>query len=318
MDRGIPACQLLACGLGDEVADRPDEAGLLRKGDEAAGGHDLAVGPAPAHQRFGSHEVTIAQVDQRLVVDEELFCGDAPPEVLFRQEPVLEGIPHRRVERLAPPLAELLRPVHGDIGVPEELLGLRCGVPRGHDAHACADPDLGLGEGEVDAERALHPLRHDEGVAFVVHVLAEDHELVAPEACNEVRRSHGTLDPAGGRHQEFVTGIVAEAVVDPFEAVEVHDEDRQGAVLACEACNCRPQAVHEQRPVCQPGQRVVERLLAKCHLGSLALDGVADRSPQRRPVHLALDQIVLSALVQRGHGHPVVLQSAQHDDGNLG
>ena len=111
---------------------------------------------------------------------------------------------------------------------------------------------------------------------------------------------------------------MAEAVVDPFEAVEVHDEDRQGVVLACEAGNRRAQAVHEQGPVCQPGQRVVERLLAKRHLGSLALDGVADRSPQRRPVHLALDQIVLSALVQRGHGHPIVLQPAQHDDGNLG
>ena len=110
---------------------------------------------------------------------------------------------------------------------------------------------------------------------------------------------------------------MAEAVVDPFEAVEVHDEDRQRAVLACEACNRRPQAVHEQRPVRQPRQRVVERLLAKRHLGSLALDGVTDGSPQRRPVHLALHEEVLSALVQRGHGHPVVLQSAQHNDGNL-
>ena len=135
--------------------------------------------------------------------------------------------------------AALLGSVHGDVRVPEKPLGLRSRLPRGHDAHACADPDLGPRDGEVDAEGALHALGDHEGVAVVVHVFAEDDELVAPKACDKVRRSHGTLDATGGCHQQLVARIVAEAVVDPFETVEVHHEDRQRAALPRETCNGR-------------------------------------------------------------------------------
>ena len=59
---GLPASQLLARGLGDEIADGLDEARLLCEGDELGGGQDLAAGVTPPHQRLGSNGMTVAQV----------------------------------------------------------------------------------------------------------------------------------------------------------------------------------------------------------------------------------------------------------------
>ena len=55
---------------------------------------------------------------------------------------------------------------------------------------------------------------------------------------------------------------------------------------------CLLGAIHQQGPVGQPGQRVVQRLVGQGHLGPLALHGVAHGAQHLLPGGRALDQVV--------------------------
>ena len=57
----------------------------------------------------------------------------------------------------------------------------------------------------------------------------EHAELVAAEAHDGVLRAHGVDERRGGVAQQLVAGVVAEAVVDGLEAVEVEREHREGS-----------------------------------------------------------------------------------------
>ena len=64
---------------------------------------------------------------------------------------------------------------------------------------------------------------------------------------------------------------MAEAVVDRLEVVEVDEQDGQPAAAPrCGSDERVLEAVDEQRPVGEPGQRVVERLVAELVLERLA------------------------------------------------
>ena len=94
-------------------------------------------------------------------------------------------------------------------------------------------------------------------------VLEQDRELVAAEPRERCPRRAARLGRRSrDRAQQLVAGRVAEAVVDRLEVVEVDEQHRElvarGAAVARERLL---EAVLEQRPVGEPGQRVVERLV---------------------------------------------------------
>ena len=72
--------------------------------------------------------------------------------------------------------------------------------------------------------------------------------------------------------------MVAQAVIDELEAVEIDEGDRDLGAVALRGENRLLQAVVEQRPVGQPGQRVVVGLLLDPGLVQLALGDVLDRA----------------------------------------
>ena len=83
-------------------------------------------------------------------------------------------------------------------------------------------------------------------------------------------------DPLGDGDQQPVPDAVAEAVVDVLEVVEVeeqHGERLGGAVAAAQRVG---EPVAEQLAVGEPGERVVERLVAELLLERLAVGDVAD------------------------------------------
>ena len=108
-------------------------------------------------------------------------------------------------------------------------------------------------------------------------VLAEDDELVAAEARDGVARAQRPR-AARSRHgqQQLVAGVVAERVVDDLEVVEVEEEHarRSARSRPARASQC-VEAVEQQRAVGQPGERVVQRLVAHAPLRPRA------RSPRR-------------------------------------
>ena len=87
-------------------------------------------------------------------------------------------------------------------------------------------------------------------------------------------RGEQRREALGELGQQLVAALVAEAVVDDLEAVEVEHEHGDGAAVAGGERERVVDAVDEQRAVRQPGQRVVQRAV----LG-LLLEG--DDPPQR-------------------------------------
>jgi hypothetical protein len=123
-------------------------------------------------------------------------------------------------------------------------------------------------------ERADDAVDDRGGLGGSRQALAQDDELVASEPRHHVAGAHGAHEPAGDPAQQRVAGVVAEGVVDRLEVVQV-DEHHGGAPRAPRRLGQRPgDVVQEQVPVGQPGQRVVQRLVADAGLRTAAGDRV--------------------------------------------
>ena len=59
------------------------------------------------------------------------------------------------------------------------------------------------------------------GVRIVVLVSEEDRELIAAQACDEVRTAHVGHEPVGCGTKRLISERVAMGVIDLLEAVEV-------------------------------------------------------------------------------------------------
>ena len=172
-----------------------------------------------------------------------------------------------------------------------------------------AETGMSLRRRERDAELVEQALGDGQRVVRAVDVLAEDGELVAPDARRRVLGAQDAGDAPGDRDEQLVARGVAEAVVDVLEAVEVAEEHRRRDAVAARAGQRLAQPVLEQRAVREPGERVVQRLVREGDLRARPLDRVADGPREPAGVDLALHEVVLRALVD-GPGAEVVLVGA--------
>jgi hypothetical protein len=119
-----------------------------------------------------------------------------------------------------------------------------------------------------------------QGLVVAGDPLTQDRELVAAQPCDRVVGTERARDALRGLEQHLVAGAVSQRVVDPLEAVEVDEQDGAARLLPAPARQRVLQAIEEQRPVRQTGQRVVQRHVREPVLGVLAL-GHVDRDAQR-------------------------------------
>ena len=133
------------------------------------------------------------------------------------------------------------------------------GHGRGRDADADADvqPDV------LDGERLLDQLAQPRGALLGLvqpGVGQQDGELVAAQPGEDLAGPQRGLQARADLAQQLVTGVVAEAVVDLLEAVEV--EQQQGGGPPGGRRRQHPGGLLEQgAAVGQPGQLVGARLL---------------------------------------------------------
>ena len=156
--------------------------------------------------------------------------------------------------------------------------------PRGHRA--------GLGDGVVDARQ-------------------HDRELVAAQPGDDVLRAHGMPQPAGDGDEQRVADGVAERVVDDLEVVDV---DEQHAERAGAGRELAAQALHEQQPVRQLGERVVVGLVVELLLERVELrDGLLEPVVLQRHAGVVgehLEQALVLDAVAALEPEPV----REHDD----
>ena len=102
------------------------------------------------------------------------------------------------------------------------------------------------------------------------------HSTVNSSPPNRATVSPGRITASslrGDRDEELVAGVVAQAVVDVLEAVEVEEHDADARLRALAARDRLTQPVEEQQTIREPGERIVHRLVRELFLERLALDG---------------------------------------------
>jgi hypothetical protein len=290
--RAPPAGRLGARGVEHPAADLDDEAALLGARDELVGPDHPALGMLPAHERLDRDGAPVAQVDDRLEVDDELVAGDRALQVA-RQLAALQrlGLHLRREERVSAALA--LGRVHRQVGLAHEVLERRGVVGRDRDARRRGQLDGLALELEAAPERVERPLRGVRRTVRRIDRLQQDRELVPAQADDEVALAHRLLQAPGRLAQQLVTGRVAERVVDELEVVEVDEQQADGAAGAPAPGQRGRGPVGELRTVRQAGQRVDPRVLEPL------LDEMVGLRAQQHHEHACRRD-------PAGHEHPVL------------
>ena len=224
---------------------------------ERCGGQQAFLGVLPADQRLGANDRTGAHVHLGLVVQHKLVPLQRALNVLQvfvvdAQVVVLQGIKH--VVAVAPRQLGL---VHGLVGLAQQLIGLdrlRLGV-----------------EGHAQAGRHLHrdvlhqnrlggglqqPGQQGQGGLRVGQISENSHKLVATNARHGVAIAQGILHVGGQGDQQPVAHIVAVVVVHALETIQVQVRHGQGVATPGGLGHGLVQAVCQQHPVGQVGQRI--------------------------------------------------------------
>ena len=193
----------------------------------------------------------------------------------------------------------------------------RARVVRHGDPEARAHEHLAVRKHHGLLERIAQAHGDPRGLGQAQALLAQHHELIAAEARERVLGAQQLRQPPRHLDEHAIAAVVAEAVVDRLEVVDVDEEDRHlPARRPLQALERHPEAVEEQRAVGQVGERIVHRPAQKGTLGPLALERVAQRPRDRRRVD-APDQVVLGARLQRRDRERLVVGTGEHHDGGL-
>ncbi len=133
----LPGAELAARLRDDPPTHRDDEPGLLRDRDELGRREQPTARMVPPDERLEAEGPARAEVDDRLVVEDELAALERPPQVGLELESGDRGGMHRRLEDLVAAAVDALRGVHRDVGVAQQL-GRADGIGIGD-----GDPDAG-------------------------------------------------------------------------------------------------------------------------------------------------------------------------------
>ncbi len=228
-DREIAAVAAPAGALGDRAlehvaGERADQPGLLDRGHERPRSDQPMVGMLPAHEALGAAHRALADVDDRLEVDDDLVGGERVADVGQHAQP-----PHRVLILLGAVDLEIglrvLGGVHRDVGAPQQ--SVRVLAVGGEARHADAGPDLQreLVERERRADAPQQPGQRRVEHGRIVGLLGQqDPELVTAEPRDEAALADRLDQPRAEVAQQQVTVVVTERVVDLLEAIEVHQQ----------------------------------------------------------------------------------------------
>ena len=234
-----------------------DESRLLRHRDELGGANQTLLRVVPPDQRLDRLDPPISHADERLVVDAEVAAVHCAAKlVLGRQSPDRPD-PHVVVEEFEASAAALLGPIHRRVGVADQGLGPVVPRARQRDADTGGDDQLRGVDFDGLRDDATEPIGDAHRLLITGHVLAEQDELIPAEARPHVAGSQRGTEPVGHADQHPVTGLVAQAVVDDLEAVEVEEQDRHGGPMTGRPRQGLVELLDEQNPVGQPGEGIV-------------------------------------------------------------
>ena len=253
----------------------------------------------PSDQRLDGPHGSGAQVDDRLVVDDQVLTVSALAKGRLGALAFDRLAPQGVIEDDPTTAAVGLRLVHRGVGIAEH----RSRIGLGGIGVGDADRDAGMDLVAIDQERGLegrlHPVGDDRGVLVRLEPLAQHHELVTAESGDGVAGPHRGANAFADRPEQSVTEGVTEAVVDDLEVIEVDEQhaDRLAGPRGPQSVDRLGDALEQERPVRQAGEWVVgglafERCLELFALADVVQDGGVE-----------LDLVVVVAMAEHLHRH---------------
>ena len=213
----------------------------------------------PANECLDAADVASGQIDFGLVVQDERVGGQGDPKLLQgAQSGVDVGVVGAGVDVVS--VSGGLGLVHGDVGPTQQSAQILAVVGEQGDA----DADVALQGDALQGERLGHhraQLFGDFDGQVVVGVLEEDRELIPAQAGQQVTGPQLLGQAGSDLDQESVPDVVAQAVVDLLELVQVQQQQR----LTVDP-RCREPDGHigvQSPPVRQAGQVVGDGLAAQ-------------------------------------------------------
>ncbi|HET8977689.1 MAG TPA: hypothetical protein VFN87_05985 [Solirubrobacteraceae bacterium] len=277
-----PGPDLIESLVDDIQGERADEARLLGDRNERVREDEPSLRVMPAQQRLDALHLARAELRLGLVVKDELAVGQPSTQLGHQRQPAHVVFVGRLVverERGAVALAV----VHGDVGALDKRLGADPVAGVHGDAHRGLDRERQRLHIHRPLQRGGDPLQHGHGVIAPAQTGQEQAELVPAEAGDGVGGADGVADAAADLDEQLIPGGMTERVVDLLETVEVHERHGQLGAAALGVADRLGDALAEQHPVGQPGERIVQRLVLvelgladELLLGALALGDVLD------------------------------------------
>src|SRR5664280_528570 len=221
-------------GLSQGLQEHPpaewhDHPALLGEWDEPVRSHKAMDGMVPTDERLKSVQPLAGHVELRLVEQPELVAFQRLAEIGLQPEALTGLLVHARLEQLDGVLAAGLDRVHRHVGVAQQLLEVR--PRRRADGHPDAGRDAMLDL--IQIEMGVQGIVKTPGERQCLRVGADGvdqhEELIPADTGHGVLRTRYGLQPLRDVAQKRVAHLVAEAVVDQLERVEV-DHDGGDAV----------------------------------------------------------------------------------------
>ncbi len=242
---------------------------VLHRPDELGRPEQAPAWVPPADQRLHAGRRSGGQVDGRLQHQHQLIVGLQRLAQLGEQGQLVGAgrVPGAVVRGHAG--ATVLGLVHGDVG-PAQQLGQVGGAGRGHH-HADGDLDRHPHPGHLgrrgqplgDVPSLTQRVRHRGGTVRDHRVRGQQQgELVTAESGQQVAGAGQRLEPVGGQSEQLIAGRVPEGVVHLFELIDIQQQQRDRVIMGQLPQRLVTPAEHG-RPVGQPGDRVVHRLVRR-------------------------------------------------------
>ena len=238
----------------------------------------------PSQEGLGPADPAASDVDDRLVMQDQLFIGQRLSQPVLQRKPLKSPGVHGRRVKLVVVASFLLRSVQGDIGILDERLGVQAVIRVHADADAGRDENVPLLDGER-IPNALEKFRRDFACVLLRRDPCEENdELVSPQARDGISSPYARLQPLGDAAQQLVSGGVTEGVVDHLEPVEVQEQSDQLLAASARLREGDRQPVVEEQAVRKSRQGVVEREMFDLLFRALSFGDVDDRPFDHRAV----------------------------------
>ena len=206
-------------------------------GMNRSGGTRPRVGECQRSERLDADDGVRVEVDQRLVVDAELAALEAEPKLVLEAEQLAELARHPVLVELVAAAAGLLRRVHGDVRVADQVVARAGG--RAWETMPMLAPSVSWWPATATGSDSRSRSRCATPIAAGSSASSSRSANSSPPRRASVSPGRLVVGEApGDLLQQLVAGVVAERVVHLLEAVEVdqqHADRGRGALRTARA-----------------------------------------------------------------------------------